>query len=123
MSARYTSVIEVKRSRKRKPLIASSRSLSSNCDFVRARWLLAMTLLQRHYANRGRAENDDEQDRQEKHDHRHRELRRQAGGLLLGFGHAHVAIFLRQNPQRGSQRRAVTLGLLQGKTHRFHSFQ
>jgi arabinofuranan 3-O-arabinosyltransferase len=47
-----------------------------------------------HYPDRGRPQNDDEQHRQEEHDHRDRQLGRQSGGLLLGFRHAHVAIFL-----------------------------
>ena len=58
-------------------------------------------------------ENDDEQHRQEEQDHRHRQLGRQAGGLLLGFRHAHVAVFLRHDAQRLRHRRAVALGLLQ----------
>ena len=58
-------------------------------------------------------ENDDEQHRQEEQDHRHGELGRQRGGLLLGFRHAHVAVFLRHHAQRLAERRAVALGLLQ----------
>ena len=73
------------------------------------------SLLQRHDADRGRAENDDEQHRQEEQDHRHRQLRRQRRGLLLGFRHAHVAIFLRHHAQRLAERRAVAFRLLQAR--------
>jgi hypothetical protein len=45
------------------------------------------------------------------------------GSLLFGFRHAHVAVFLRQHPHRGAERRAVTLRLLQGETDRLHTFQ
>ncbi len=60
--------------------------------------------------------NHDEQDRQKEQDHRHRQLRRQSGSLLLRLRHAHVAIFLRQHTQRRGHRRAVTLRLLERKT-------
>ena len=68
-------------------------------------------------------ENDDEQHRQEEQDHRHGQLRRQAGGLLLGFRHAHVAVFLRHHAQRLPERRAVALRLLQRHADRFHAVE
>ena len=47
----------------------------------------------------GRAEDDGEQHRQEEQDHRHGELGRQGGGLLLGLVHAHVAAFAGEHAQ------------------------
>ena len=46
-----------------------------------------------------------------------------AGGLLFRLRHAHVAIFLRQHPHGGAERRAVALRLLQGEANRLHAFQ
>src|SRR5262249_25216202 len=43
------------------------------------------------------------------------------GSLLLGFGHAHVAIFLCHDPHRLRHRRAVALGLLQRHADRLHA--
>ena len=56
-------------------------------------------------------QDDHEQHRQEEQDHRHGQLRRQRGGLLLGLVHAHVAVFLRHHAQRLAERRAVALRL------------
>ena len=45
------------------------------------------------------------------------------GGLLLGFGHAHVAVFLRHHAQRLGERRAVTFGLLERHADRLHAVE
>ena len=80
-------------------------------------------VLDRHHPDRGRAQNDDEQHRQEEQDHRHGELGRQRGGLLLGFRHAHVAVLLRHHAQRLAERRAVALRLLQRHADRLHAVE
>ena len=64
-----------------------------------------------------------EQHRQEEQDHRHGELRRQRGGLLLGRVHAHVAAFAGQHAQRVRDRRAVALGLDQRLRDRLDRFE
>ena len=79
--------------------------------------------LRRHHADGRRTENDHEQHRQEEQDHRHGELGRQPGGLLLGLRHAHIAVFLRHHAQRLGERRAVALGLLQSHADRLHAVE
>ena len=68
----------------------------------------------------GRAENDDEQRRQDEQDQRHGHDRRKARGLFFGAHHALVAEFGRQHAQRGGQRRTVFLGLDHGRDDAAH---
>jgi hypothetical protein len=62
-------------------------------DFVHPDW----ALFHLHDPNAGWAEDDDEEHWQEKQDHRHGELGRQARRLFLSFRHAHVAVLLRHH--------------------------
>ena len=55
-----------------------------------------------------RSENDNEQNGQEEHDHRDRQLGRQSGGLLFGLVHAHITIFLRHYAKALRERGAVS---------------
>src|SRR5206468_2654252 len=69
--------------------------------------------LEQRVVNRagGRAEDDDEQHRQDEQDQRYGHDRRQPGGLLLGAHHPLVAEFGGEDAQRARQRGAVFLGL------------
>src|SRR5690349_9481618 len=68
-------------------------------------------LMRTEEANGGRRENDDEQDRKKKQHHRNSELRRERSRLLLGFGHAHISVFLRQDAEGLPERSAIALRL------------
>ena len=61
-----------------------------------------------------RGEDYYEQGWQKKYDHRNGELSWQGGRLFLRARHSHVSLFLRQNLQRDTHRRAVPVGLVQG---------
>ncbi len=61
--------------------------------------------------------------RQEEQNHRNGKLRRQSCGFLFGLRHAHVAIFLRHDPEHCGKRGAVALRLLQRHADRFDPIQ
>ena len=52
--------------------------------------------------DRRRGQNDHEEDGQEEHDHRHRQLRRERRSLLFGIGHPAIPLFLRKDTDRSS---------------------
>ena len=70
-----------------------------------------------------RAQDDDEQGRQDEQDQRDGHDRGQARGLFLGAHHALVAEFGRQHAQRRGERRAVFLGLDHGRDDAAHRFE
>src|SRR3954452_5029461 len=70
-----------------------------------------------------RAENDNEQGRQNEQDQRYGHDRRKAGRLLLSAHHALVAEFGREHAQRRSERSAVLFGLDHGRDDAAHRFQ
>ena len=91
---------DLKKNQRGSPLAPSTRLLTRAIAGWSGHRRVGAGVLRRHHPDRRRSENDDEQHRQEEQDHRHGELGRQRGRLLLGFRHAHVAVFLRHHAQR-----------------------